>query len=490
MEIITSETNKKMFGLEQAMGALFRHKRAAAGALLGVFALAAAASMALPKRYESSMKLLVKSDREDLLVSPEAHPAASVRSEVTESQINSEIELLTSYELLNEVVKKCRLAGNKKGTRASRTMSLAEEEATSQLQKRIKIAPARKADIIEVTYSADSPRQAAYVLRELANAYLEMHLRVHRSVGTQEFFRKQTERYGTDLRAYETRLNEFRRVNNLVSINQQKDLLVQGLLASETALRAADTAWREAVNQTDGLADQLHAQRPRIVTQNKTAPNQYSMERLNTMLAELQNKRSQTTMKFRADDRVVLEIDEEIANTRAALDNANKLVSTEQVSDVNPIYAGIEHDLAQQQLLRDALRVRCQSLAAAAAKDRSRLAQLEGNTAEYDALDRGLKESEENYLLYSRKQEEARIADSLDQQKVANVSLAEAPVEHFLPTRPNTALNLLIGALLGLLISMATVLCLERTGGGFTTPAQIESETGIPVLATVSFKAA
>jgi uncharacterized protein involved in exopolysaccharide biosynthesis len=120
----------------------------------------------------------------------------------------------------------------------------------------------------------------------------------------------------------------------------------------------------------------------------------------------------------------------------------------------------------------------------------ARLTQLEGSTLEYDNLKRTVKEAEDNYLLYSRKQEEARIADSLDQQKMANVALAEAPVEHYLPTSPNIALNLILGAVLAVVLSLGSALAIEYGGGRLHTPQDVESTTGVPVLVTVAMKKA
>lgn len=472
--------------VEPALAAFYRHRVLASVVCLGIFGMTAAISLLLPKQYESSMKVLVKSERADLVVSPEANPAAAPRGEVTESQINSEIELLTSSELLADVVNRCQLAKERKDD----GREIAVEKAIRQLRKNLKIAPARKADIINVAFTADSPKRAASVLSQLATSYLEMHLRVHRTAGTQDFFRNQTDRYASDLKTYETQLNDFRKRNNLVSIGQQKDLIVRKLLDSRSDFQQADTAWREASKQVEDLERQLNGQTQRVVTQNRTAPNQYSVERLNTMLAELRNRRSQSLMKFRADDRTVVEIDEEIANTQAALDSAKKLASTEQVTDLNPAYTAIERSLGEAQIRRNALAVRRDSLGATSAGYRNQLAHLETETGDYDSLARGAKKAEENYLLYARKQEEARIANSLDQQKVANVSLAEAPVEHLLPTKPNLGLNLLIGAALAIFASLAAVFGLEYLRGEFHTPAQIEHETGVPVLATVSWKQA
>jgi uncharacterized protein involved in exopolysaccharide biosynthesis len=46
----------------------------------------------LPNRYESRMKILVKNQRVDVAITPEATAGArAVESEVSQSQINSEI---------------------------------------------------------------------------------------------------------------------------------------------------------------------------------------------------------------------------------------------------------------------------------------------------------------------------------------------------------------------------------------------------------------
>ena len=51
------------------------------------------------------------------------------------------------------------------------------------------------------------------------------------------------------------------------------------------------------------LEQQLGALPARIATQSRALPNQYSIERLSTMLVELRNKRTQLLTKLRPDDR-------------------------------------------------------------------------------------------------------------------------------------------------------------------------------------------
>ena len=96
-----------------------------------------------------------------------------------------------------------------------------------------------------------------------------------------------------------------------------------------------------------------------------------------------------------------------------------------------------------------------------------------------------MKEAEDNYQLYQKKQEEARITDELDQNKITNVSLAEVPVQPQLPSRPNRPLNLLLGIFLGAVVSVASVITAEFFRESVQTPRELEGLTGMLVLATI-----
>jgi hypothetical protein len=115
----------------------------------------------------------------------------------------------------------------------------------------------------------------------------------------------------------------------------------------------------------------------------------------------------------------------------------------------------------------------------------AQLSRLEGITAEYDDLNRQVKESADNYGLYKKKAEEARITDELDQNKITNVSVAEAPIQPQLPVRPNRPLNLILGVFLGALLSVGSVVIAEFMRDTVLTPRELESITGQPVLASL-----
>jgi uncharacterized protein involved in exopolysaccharide biosynthesis len=457
--------------------------------ILAIFVLTVAAvvtgTLLMPKQYQTQMKILVKNERADTIVSADRNDGAGYRGEVSEAQINSEIELLTSNNLLEEVVTKCGLdrLENTHDAPADERRPIAIEKALRRLHRELKISPVRKADIIEVDYSATNAHRAVAVLTQLADSYLVAHLKVHGTPGTYEFFKRQTDRYQTELQDAEAKLAAFRQSENIVMLAQQKDTMLQKVSEADSAIMQADAAIGEDTQKIAGTRSQLAAAEPRVVTQTRILSNQYSVERLHTMVAELQNRRTLLLAKFRPDDRLVQEADHEIAATQAALEEATHLTGKEQATDVNPLHQALELDLAKLQPELAGLQARRESLARQSWIYRQQLLKLADATAAFDDLTRTQKETEENYLLYVKKTEEARIAESLDQQKIANVAIAETPIEPHLPSKPNVPLNIALGVVLACFLSLGAAFAAEYFSDTVAQPSELEDLTGLPVLA-------
>ena len=95
---------------------------------------------------------------------------------------------------------------------------------------------------------------------------------------------------------------------------------------------------------------------------------------------------------------------------------------------------------------------------------------------------RAAKANEENYLLYLRKQEEARISDALDRQRISNVSVAEAATVPFKPQR-GRILFVILGMLFASLVSVMVGFVAEHWDPSFRTPQEVQDFLGSPVLA-------
>ncbi|HEY6392992.1 MAG TPA: Wzz/FepE/Etk N-terminal domain-containing protein, partial [Bryobacteraceae bacterium] len=304
---------KELLSVRDVADTLFRQSRAIL-TLCAILTLAIAGYFWLsPRMYESEMTILVKNTRADLIVTPDGRSAAIAQPEITDGQMATEIQLLSSADVFRKVVDRCDLGGM---TPAS------HEKATAKLQKKVRIAPLMKSSMIRVRYASPDPRLSAEVLQALADAYFERHLQLHSNAGSLAFFQQQAEAYEQKVKDAEQRLVEFQNTSGVVGAPEQKDLLIRKVVEEQAALRDAQANRSETQKRVAGLRAQLKGLAPRITTQTRQIPNQYSVERLNTLLVELQNKRTELLTKFRPNDRMVTQADRQISDTRRALESA------------------------------------------------------------------------------------------------------------------------------------------------------------------------
>src|SRR6267143_1665979 len=487
-----SKPEHVQLSVRDIVGVLFRHKALICTTFLTVAIGTAVLTFLMPNEYESRMKILVKNTRSDVPITPERTTGTAgtyFENEVSENQINSEIELLTSDDLLKQVVTECGLYQPRAslsvmlGLRAAPVTKAAQvEEASQRLAKDLVITPVKKANIIEVKYTSGSPEMAAAVLRKVQDLYLEKHLKLHRPPGTYDFFKNQATQSEDQLREAQKQLSSFQQSMNVVSLTQQKEQTVQKLTEAKSKLLETKAFLREVNERISKVQQQLQTVQPRIITQSRALPNQYSAEHLNTMIVELQNKRTQLLTKFRPDDRLVREVDQQIKTTRVALEKAAKETSTEQSTDLNPLRQTLETELARARVDQAGAQGRQEMLAGQVVQYETQLSHLEGITGKYEDLNRKVQQSADNYQLYKKKEEEARITDELDQNKITNVSVAEAPIQPQLPVKPNRPLNLILGVFLGALLSLGSVLIAEFMRDTVLTPRELEMLTGQRVL--------
>lgn len=432
-----------------------------------------------PRMYEAEMTILVRNMRADMVVTPDGAPMTAQQTEISDTEMGTEMQLLQSRELFLKVVDECKLGGS---TAASR------ERAADTLLKKVRIAPLMKSSMIRVRYENTDAKLSARVLQSLADAYFERHMQIHSTSSSFAFFQQQADLYERKLRDAEEKLLAFQKASGVVGAPERKELLVRKVVDEQGELREAEANLRETRQRIQTLQEQRNAEAPRIATQERVIPNQYSVERLNTLMTELRNKRTELLTKFQPGDRMVKQVDQQMADTQKALDRAEKLNSTEEATDVNPLRQTIDTELARAEATANGLNGRIAALTQQTGQYRDELGNLEGMLPDEQELLREIKAAEDNYVLYSKKREEARILEAMDKSKIANIAVAEPPRVPVLP-EPRLSGGLLGGYLLAIALIHAGALFVGQSRRTVCTPWELESFAGTPVLATVGYRA-
>jgi uncharacterized protein involved in exopolysaccharide biosynthesis len=468
-----------------------RRKRTFGTCFLVIFLGAVLAAILLPLHYESEMKILVHRERLDPLVT--AQQTAAVEQNLpslTEEDINSEVAILRSEDLLENVVTACGLQNAKRNSWFVKLFHLTPQQedehiriskAARKLDRDLRIDPVKKSFIISVSYSADDPQWAAHVLGTYGNLYLEKHASVVRPNDAVGFFDRETVKYQQALDDAEKRLADFDRDAGIVTDESEKESSVPKLAEFELSMRQTQANIPQAEEHVRSLEALLEKTPPRITTQLHTADNGGLMQQLKSSLVNLEAQRTDLTTKYAPGDRMVREVESQIAQVHAAIDAQEKAPLREETTDQNPTYEFLRQELVKAKADLASL----QALAASSERvDKSyqqALIDKDQKQLQQQALLRDVKAAEANYLLYQGKREEARISDAFDKNRILNVSIAQAATVPFLPTNP-VPLILILGWIFACLVSSGVVFVQDRLDTSLRTPAQIESYLDVPVL--------
>jgi uncharacterized protein involved in exopolysaccharide biosynthesis len=475
-----------VFTLRDVLAVGFRHKRVLVMCFGGVLLGTLLAILLMPAEYVAQTKILVKRERVDPVVSPEQSMPVQAHDEVTEEQLNSEVAIVESDDVLRQTVVACGLQKHK--SLASWLFAPTEDQkiakAVERLQSSLKVEPVRKSDLISISYTSSNPKLAAKVLSTLANGYIQKHLEVHRPPGQLKFFEQETERYRQDLDKAENQLREFAQEKGGVAPLLARDITLQKLNDFNASLQQTRADMASTQKRIQDLQKQSGSTPERLTTQVKESDDASVLQGLKSALLTLELKRTELLTKYQPGYRLVQEVDKEIADTRASIADEESKPLRDKVTDQNPTYGWIGTELAKAKADYSGMQAREAATQAIVSMYQENARQLEQKDLTQRDLARTAKADEDNYLLYLHKREEARMADALDEQRILNVSIVENPTVPSLPTGDRWKYGL-VGILLAATLSAGVVFTMEYLDPSLRTPSEVLSELNIPVLAAV-----
>jgi uncharacterized protein involved in exopolysaccharide biosynthesis len=462
---------------------LFRQRWPMVIAFVLVVIAVASSGVWIPK-YEAQMKILALRQRSDAMVTPSANPPEQFNNdEVSQEDLNSEVELLNSDDLLRKVVLATGLAvPSGSSDRGGSEVRVAE--AVRKLGKDLKIEPVTKTNVISVRYQARDPETAAKVLKALAAAYVEKHLEVHHPVDEFKFFDQQMEQYKQGLNEAQAKLTAFTKGTGVVSASLERDSALRQADDFDSAARQAQTALLETKQRIHALQVELRSIRPRITTVERDSDNPQLLEQLKSTLLNLELKRTDLLTKYEPTYPLVEAVDRQVADTKSAISAEESKPVRDATTDQNPDYQWVLAELTKAQADLSGLKTRASVAATIAAKYHEEAQRLGQSDIIQDNLLQTAKTAEADYLLYEQKREEARISDALDQRGILNVSLAEQPVVPALPKRSPLTIAILALLLAGT-FSLSTAFVLDFLDPTFRTPDELAVYLGTPVLAAL-----
>jgi uncharacterized protein involved in exopolysaccharide biosynthesis len=468
--------------IRTALAGLFAHLPLVTGVAAICMAVVILFTFVSHPKYRSEARFLVRNARGSNVISSERSPMNTV-ADVSEEQINSELEILQSEDVLSAVADPSWNAMT--ASSASSAVLKQHEDKLTKLRSNLSVSPIRKSNVIEAVYLARTPQDARDVLSRLSAAYLSAHERLARPQGSTAFFENQAGRYRAQWSDAVNDLVKFQREHGIVSISDKEDKLNQRLNDVQDAMLQNNASLAQLTSEISGNTTAINALNQRNETQVRTLPNQIASEQMRSQLLRLQNQKTELLTRYKPSDRLVAETDREIATTTEALRDADVSSSIEKTTDINPNWQQMQAALLRARVSREGAVGKNLQLNSQASQIQSQLKDIEALQLEYSSLQEAVLQAKTNYETFAQKWDQEQIEDAMDGHRLSNVALAEAPTSSYRPFSPRPLMNIALGFVTSAFLVGGLLYVLETFRTTIAIPRELDALSRFPVLATI-----
>ena len=437
----SAPTAHSALNISDALAAVFKHKgKIMLCALLGLVA-AGAVYFFYPPLYESDAKLLVRYVLDRSPVDPVDGGSSSTTGfgKTTENVINSELEILRSWDLAVQVAEAIgfRKLVPEMGDAANATAAAAVVNAGLEVDAH------KGSDILFVSYTNRDPQLATLVLDELVNRYFVKHLEVHRSAAAFDFVSRQSDQVRSRLNQTEDALKALKAKAGITStadstgtLNADVVKIEDQYLGSEAEL-AEQTARvkqiEESVGATSGSGSSgSNTKSPAAPGTNNgdTHPPVSSEElqrykALTTKLDQLRQSELDLSSRYTTENEFVkfnhAEI-KKIETQKRDLEKKSPDLATQSASAAGS--QGGPLDLSSERARLAGTKAKTEMLKA---RLDERIKQLSDVGSQIADLERKKELEEANYKYFEGAVEKARVDEALDPSKMPNISAVQRP---------------------------------------------------------------
>ena len=457
---------------------------------------------------------MVQDNRAQLLVSPglqenaQQSPSA-ITNPVSEQDLNSERELITSLYLVKLVVADIPVprAYTRKPGMALAMMKgvmrlpltgyravhdiprLTPKDAWAlEIARNLSASVIKRSNIIEVEYQSSNRRWTKDLLDRLMSKYLEFHAHLSHDPEAQQFFEEQATILKDRLETSDDALRAYQLKTGIGDLAEQKRVTIAHISELENQAATADAQVSGSEQQITMLASELKTTPERIQKESRSVQN-LALEQLKPQVMQLRAERAELLSRYQPNSQRIRVIDAKLASEESILDRENHLEVNEETMDSNPVWTTIQTDMKQAIGNVAAQKAMGEQFGEDIAVSKQQLAALVSNGVDLERLQRQVSADQSAYVAYVQKTEEARTSEALNSNKLMNVSVAQPPIAPVQPVSPDVPLNLCIGLLMAAAFGLATAYWEEERDPRIFSSAAASAASGLPIIALLDERA-
>lgn len=441
--------------------------------------LVLAISFYLPSIYKSTSTILVedKTDKLSLFLPP---PTQTMRNEVF-----TQSELIRSRILLEKAVTKLKLAENYDPTKEfmykikksiynllGKKFPLMDKEKIYQtvvkdLQNMVKVTIIEGTNLICLTTFSENPKTAFHINDLILNEFIKLNssFKDNEAKNMYQLTQEQLNTAKDKLSLYERQLKEFKEYTGIAELKEETR-------GSIDILSRVEEQHAQIVAEKKASQSRLIDVRKEIITQNKNIANSILMSdrpeilSLKRELVDIEVKRTELLSQDPQNQKELLKINEDLINKKKELKN----IVINAVKDTIPSIAPYLPDIAvanYQNLMSllitletdiNSLQAKEDALRQVISFHKDKLNKLPSKYSRLDQLQRNITAQERIVLMLMEKNEQARIATSME---FINVRIIDPPIISYIPVKPQKTINAIVGLFGGFMFAIFVILFQE-----------------------------
>lgn len=485
---------------------LFRRKKAIIGFFTVVLLTVTTYCFFWPPTYEAAVRFVVKNDRQSQIITADQDNVRMLsRQPVTEDDLNTEVAILSSNKVIEKTVEETHLdqmpvhwlvrllnapveaAWHFYNSYHGRPDRDGLAKASARLRAKLLVDPQKRSDVIEARVQWSSPEVAQKILETLSANYLMHHVEVHKTPDSANFFLDQAKQKKAELDAIEANIQSVRPGATPESLRFERELSLKEASEFEHDWHKAGAESQQVAAQIQASGQQLQSVPPRIVTEIKPVINEAALGALKVQLLDAQRKHTEMLQKYKPDQPMVKQSEEELAQAQAMLNAELGNSKTADTTNVNKVSESLQERVALNRSELLGLQRFEGALKAVYDEAAKNVTSISSQSFVLQKLDRDRRAAEDSYLKYMKSYEEGRIDDAMDRTRFVNVTMIEPVRADPVPVKPNIPLLLKLALGLGLVLSVGFGFLLEMLDHRLKSKLDAEEFLGVPVMASLDY---
>ena len=329
---------------------------------------------------------------------------------------------------------------------------------------RIEIEPVRATRMVEVSFSGYSPKEVTRIANTHARLYIEMSLerKFAASQDALNWLNKRLSGLKTRVEESEETLHQYKKENDIVSLEEKQNIVVQKLAELNTALTKAKT---EGI-RIETLYQQMKnlSARPANLASLPPAIQNGLIQSLKGELIKLEGEHSELAQKYGPEHPHIIRL-------KSRMEEIEVKITQELKNIAHSIETEYSMAKAEEETLSQALE-----------EQKQEALELNQKAIRYGVLQREAETNQNMYELFLKRAKETDLTSGLEASNIRLVDPAEVPRY---PIKPSKVTDILLSMVIGLVMGIGLAFFFEYMDNTIRTPEDVERHLGLPLLGTI-----